>query len=152
MSKTIELSRGKVAIVDDKDHEWLSEFFRWYYVPGTSTGYAATAGYNKAGKRATILMHRLILATEDDVEGRRISHINKDGLDNRRSNLLILPGERSAKVIMALAEYEGISYRKGGPWVAEVMAHGVPHYLGNFATAEAANRARQEALSGNIAE
>ena len=151
MSKTIELSKGKVAIVDNADYEWLNKVV-WHYAPGTRTGYASTSIQLEKGKRTTALMHRLIMGDECKEKGSRVLHANLDGLDNRRCNLYVQARGASHEAPKVLAEYEGISYRKGGPWVAEVMAHGVPHYLGNFATAEAANRARMEALSGNIAE
>jgi hypothetical protein len=44
VAREISLSRGKVAIVDDADYEWLS-CWKWHY--NAATGYAARR-YNEA--------------------------------------------------------------------------------------------------------
>lgn len=76
--KTIELSRGKVAIVDDLDYEWLSKY-KWHV---NNYGYAV--GRMVAGKK--VMMHRAIMNPPDN---KQIDHINHNTLDNRRENLRI---------------------------------------------------------------
>jgi hypothetical protein len=73
--RTIPLTRGHVAIVDDADFESLSEF-RW-----RSSGRYAVC---QDGRRRVIHMHRLI---SQPPEGLCVDHINGNGFDNRRSNL-----------------------------------------------------------------
>jgi len=81
--KEIELTQGQVAIVDDEDFEWLSQY-KWFAHknPRGSGFYAETKI-----KRKTVKMHRLILKiinSGDDVCG---FHFDGNGLNNTRENL-----------------------------------------------------------------
>lgn len=76
--KEIPLTRDMVALVDDKDYDWLSQW-KWHAMFSGTRYYAA----RKDGE-TTILMHRLIL---DAPAGRVVDHLNDIGLDNRRANL-----------------------------------------------------------------
>ena len=59
--KLIELTRGKFAIVDDWNYEWLNQF-KWRAHWGThSRWYAARSVGLPNGKQRTQLMHRLIM-------------------------------------------------------------------------------------------
>lgn len=80
MTKTLELSQGKVALVDDEDYEWLSRW-KWTY----NNGYAVRRE-RRDGKRHTIWLHLEIIQPP---EGYKLDHKNRDGLDNRRKNLRI---------------------------------------------------------------
>lgn len=77
--REIPISKGKYAIVDDTDFEWLSRF-KWHV---DSDGSARKNG--KPGEPR--LMHRLIT---DAPAGKEVEHINRNRLDNRRSNLRIV--------------------------------------------------------------
>lgn len=84
--KSIQLTRGQVAIVDDEDFEWLSKW-KWHYNPRqyTGPGYAERSAINPITKRnSTICMHRAIMGFP---KGKLIDHKNGNGLDNTRSNL-----------------------------------------------------------------
>lgn len=81
MAKEIPLTKGKKAIVDDSDYEWL---MRWSWC-FNSNGYAVSATFTGI-KGKVVYMHRLIM---EPPKGKDIDHINGDGLDNRRSNLRI---------------------------------------------------------------
>jgi len=74
--KRIELTQEKYTLVDDDNFEYLNQW-KWYF----NVGYAVR-GYPKR-----ILMHRVILNTPDNMLS---DHINRDKLDNRRSNLRIV--------------------------------------------------------------
>ena len=83
MIKEIPLSRGKIAIVDEEDFFIISQH-KWYYHPNRrGIGYAARRDYTGAKPRI-IWMHREINRTPDGYE---TDHKNRNGLDNRRSNL-----------------------------------------------------------------
>jgi hypothetical protein len=82
-NRLIELTQGKVAIVDAADYEWLSQW-KWYAKLNCGHWYACRKGYDDKGKRYDIFMHRVIL---DAPKGMLADHINGDGLDNSRSNL-----------------------------------------------------------------
>jgi hypothetical protein len=76
--KQISLSNGGEALVDDDDFTFLSQW-SWYH---TDDGYAARSIW-KDGKCSRIWMHRVVLQLESGI----CDHINRNKLDNRRSNL-----------------------------------------------------------------
>lgn len=85
--KTIPLTQGMVAIVDDDDWLYLSKH-KWCYAHG---GYASRgvcsqlANGRKDRKRIkAIYMHRVIMNPPD---GLQIDHINGNKIDNRKVNL-----------------------------------------------------------------
>jgi len=88
--RVIHLTKGASTIVDDADYELLSRW-RWKLHP---QGYAARTTWNAADKKwATVLMHRLVASTPGHLQA---DHINRDRLDNRRSNLRnVTPSENT---------------------------------------------------------
>jgi hypothetical protein len=74
--RTIKLTQGKFAIVDDCDFEWLNQW-KWHY----SAGYVVS---KMGGKN--IYLHRFILQTPPKMD---TDHINHNKLDNRRKNLRV---------------------------------------------------------------
>lgn len=86
MTKEIQLTQGKIAIVDGEDFELLNQW-KWYYrkSAGKKTGYALRNQYMEGGIQKTIQMHRVILNCPD--VSTQVDHINGDGIDNRKSNL-----------------------------------------------------------------
>lgn len=81
--KQIKLSNGGFAIVDDKDFEWLNKYtwhsnHRGYAIRNTSK---TVNGYKK---QWVVIMHREINKTP---KGLDTDHINRNRLDNRRTNL-----------------------------------------------------------------
>src|SRR4030095_8449683 len=83
--KKIPLTQGKVAIVDERDNEWLSRF-NWHALRSRNHYYAVRSVRRDNGKIHNILMHREIL---NPPSGYETDHVNGDGLDNRRANLRI---------------------------------------------------------------
>ena len=78
--REIPLTQGKVAFVDAADYEWLNQW-KWYALlnqHGYHTWYAW-----RRDKRNMLSMHRQIMGTAPEL----VDHVNRDGLDNRRSNL-----------------------------------------------------------------
>jgi len=78
----IKLSKGKVAIVDETDCVWLSQF-RWYAKKSSTRYYAVRKVYTK-NKVVLERMHRLIAGTPSYFV---CHHKNSNPLDNRRENL-----------------------------------------------------------------
>lgn len=79
--KTIPLTQGQQAIVDDEDFEHFSTF-KWYARKSSHTYYACRS--STYGTRKSIMMHRVIMQAKP---GQIVDHINQNGLDNRRANL-----------------------------------------------------------------
>ena len=83
--KRISLTQGQFATVDDEDFELLNQW-TWWAVLSSSNTYSA--------KRLGVSMHRQILGLKPG-DRRRAEHINRDKLDNRRSNLKIVSTRQS---------------------------------------------------------
>lgn len=79
--KEIKLTKGKVALVDDSDYEWLNKS-KWYANEGNSTYYAR----RYCGVGTSIKMHQQIMTPP---KGMLVDHRDGDGLNNQRSNLRI---------------------------------------------------------------
>lgn len=103
--KEIPLSKGQVALVDDADYEWLSKR-RWHV---DSDGYAVGWDGNTKTK-----MHRIIVGAE---KNEQVDHINRNRLDNQRTNLRRCTQEDNHKNIRHSPR--GTSRFKGVHWDKE---------------------------------
>lgn len=84
--KTIPLTQGKVALVDDEDYEELSRF-KWCATKNRrGKFYAVRGGPRAGGGSPTVQMHVVIAGTP---AGMDTDHIDGDSLNNQRSNLRI---------------------------------------------------------------
>jgi len=87
--KQIQLSSGQIALVDDKNFEWLNQW-KWHIGKSGSgkTFYAQRIVYIGGGaknpKYKVIKMHRLIMNAQ---KGQQIDHRNGNGLNNQEHNL-----------------------------------------------------------------
>ena len=135
--KEIPLTKGKVAIIDDEDFEWLNQW-NWYY---GCDGYAFRTDCKNG--RKSILMHRLIL---DTPRGMETDHINQNKLDNCRKNL------RSATTSQNQANrpaprnntsgMKGVQWdKRANKWLAVIQFHGKLIYAGYFENINDAARA-----------
>lgn len=89
--RTIPLTQGKVAIVDDSDYEWLNQV-KWYLKYVDENRFYAARHRKIKGEKKTIYMHRAIMAGDLDAIGldsKEVDHRNRNRLDNRRENLRI---------------------------------------------------------------
>lgn len=136
------------TVVDAADAEWVNQW-QWCL---TDTGYAVR-NVKSGGRRTTVKLHRELLGLVwgDGLEG---DHLNRDRLDNRRSNLRAVPkfgNRQNVTSSGASSSYRGVTWdRQNGKWLAQVKANGRNHYVGLFsdeiAAAEAARLARQRLL------
>lgn len=132
--KEVPLTRGKVAIVDDQDYDWLMQW-KWQYVKG----YARRTGLKSDGglHLRSIMMHRVIANAPPDL---RVDHINGDRADNRRENLrLCTPEQNKWHVVKRRGhnKYKGVRPVDGGCWRAYAAdGHNGQTYLGYYATEE----------------
>lgn len=94
--KEIKLNFGKVALVDDEDYERISSYL-WVAKKQGNRWYAETSNtyYAVSRKQFCIKMHRLILNPN---KGYDIHHLNGNGLDNRKENLLALTKRDHARM------------------------------------------------------
>lgn len=139
--KTIPLTRGCVAIVDDEDYEFLAQW-KWYALKQPNTYYAAR-DIRVNGKKKTVWMHRLINNTPD---GFLTDHKNGDGLDNQKTNLRTATHQQnmfnSARHKKWSSKYRGVSWHiLNKRWVAQITVNRCHMNLGSFTTEEAARDA-----------
>jgi len=135
--KQIQLTQGKVALVDDEDYEYLNQW-KWHY----SLGYAVRTFSDKK----TIWMHRLILNTPDNLQ---TDHINGNGLDNQKKNLRACNHSENQRNKKRRADntsgYIGVSWRKQNrKWEAYIRVLGVRKHINYFLVKEDAARAYDE--------
>lgn len=132
--KTIELTRDKVAIVDDEDFEWLSAMGKWYANKGRDTFYAVRHSRKPNGKRTSQTMHREILEHHGHkIDGLEVDHINHDGLDNRKENLRAgTTAENMGNMKCHDDNFIGVRLHHGGRWQAQMCVKGKTIHIGNF--------------------
>jgi hypothetical protein len=136
--KLIPLSQGLYAQVDDQDFEWLSKW-KWSAVLKHNVWYAVRRP-EKHGRRRTVYMHREIMGFPD---GKHIDHIDRDGLNNRRSNLRICSAAQNqrnrGKQVNNAAGHKGVSWNwQKRKWEARINARGKRKFLGYFDSPEEA--------------
>jgi hypothetical protein len=137
--KQISLSRGLTATVDDDDFESLSRH-KWQAKPDASGNcYAMRVGATPTSKRSTITMHREIMRAGS---GEHIDHINRNGLDNRRSNLRICTGQENqfnTGPKSTESGYKGVNWHtRFRKWQARIRKDGELYHLGYFSNKHAA--------------
>jgi len=135
--KKIKLTRGKFAIVDDEEYEWLNKY-KWYC---DYKGYA-----NRAEKRSeTGRQKRKSLAMSRDImkppDGLLVDHINHNPLDNRKINLRICTiseNMRNRKMAKnCKSGYKVVCFRKDrNSWIAYIKHSGRSWVLKHCKTKE----------------
>lgn len=132
----IPLGHGRFALVNEDDAPRLARF-RWTL---DSHGYAVRSG--RRGEPHIVRMHREVLGVTSTVD-----HINRDRLDNRRSNLRVAtPSQNAANAKIRRnnsSGFRGVSRAsrttRSKRWLAHIRHEGHSEYLGSGATpAEAA--------------
>lgn len=154
--KTIQLTQGKVTIVDDEDYECLIQF-KWRAAKNVHGQWYAARTDLSTGKPRNLFMHRLLLNVP---KGMQTDHINGDGLDNRKNNLRICDnvqnsgnkGKSKSKNGKPASKYKGVWYdnrndRGSKPWRARLNYRGKIVYECYFTTeTEAAKSYDQAAI------
>lgn len=120
----IPLNDGSYAIVDDDDYERLAQY-RWTNTQGYAT---------RDVDRKRVFMHRLVLVTSDGTEP---DHINRNPLDNRKSNLRAVTRTQNSMNRGAVANtssrFKGVSWnRAANKWSAQIRCNYRSIYLGLF--------------------
>lgn len=128
--RTIPLTKGKKAIVDDEDWELVSKL-KWHYQTVKKSGYACRKVWDKENKRYwTVYMHRFIMQPP---KGLDIDHINRNPLDCRRKNMRICPRwvniHNKPSSRPNTSGYRGV-YKMGEKWIAFISFQGKRTYLG----------------------
>jgi hypothetical protein len=132
--KEIKLTQGKVAIVDDEDYEWLSQW-KWYANKRGYTYYALRCPWvdRKPDPR---FMHREILGLKKG-DGKIVDHLDRDGLHNWKNNLRIVTPSISIlnrkKNKNNTSGYRGVSWNKNAQkWIVNIGINDNNIYCGLY--------------------
>ena len=133
--KTIQLTQGKVALVDDADYDWLSQW-KWQVLNDKGNFRATRRSSRKNGKRHTIYMAREILGLKHG-DSRKGDHKNHNTLDNRRDSLRICTNQQNTfnqkSSLMTSSRFKGVSWHKQRKkWQTRIQIDGKEKYLGLF--------------------
>lgn len=144
--KTILLTQGKVAIVDDADYEQLNQY-KWCAQKSRDIWYAVRYGpTHQDGKRPLILMHRDILRPPAH---RETDHKDGNGLNNQRHNLRTATRAQNAhnrRKRKGTSQFKGVCWhRLAAKWTARIRVEGKQLYLGLFLSEIEAAQAYDEA-------
>lgn len=144
--KTIPLTQGKQAIIDDEDFDLVTQY-NWYAHKTHGGNWYARTGCRS---RDSMMMHHLLC-------GRGADHRNSNGLDNRRDNLRPATSAQNAQNRKPReGRYKGVTratvgkqnrpgYVSPNPWKAHLLSNGRSLHLGYFRTPQGAARAYDRA-------
>lgn len=133
MTKEIELTQGKVALVDDGDYEWLLAW-KWHAHWSVDRWYARTG---TGGKKQ--YMHRLIIGA---TASKDVDHKDNNGLNNCRDNIKVATHKqniRRQKMASSNSSgYKGVCHSKNKyrVWRAYIVVDGKHICLGGHFTKE----------------
>ena len=134
MTKSIPLTRGKFALVDDEDFDFINQF-KWFAHESKGKSYA-----ERKLRNVHVKLHRVLLNAPPDKE---VDHINGDGLDCRRENLRLCNHKQNTQNARLRKDntsgYKGVSSTVEGRWRAHIRGNKV--FIGCFGTPEEAARA-----------
>jgi hypothetical protein len=132
---TIPLSKGYIAIIDDKDYVKLNKY-KWHVLEGKNGVNYATAKIKIDGIRTSVRMHRVVMGLKHfDVS--QIDHINHNGLDNRRENLRMCSKHQNNMNRRPnknrTSRYKGLTLQKTtGKWISRISIDGKYLNLGTY--------------------
>jgi hypothetical protein len=135
----IPLSQGKIAIVDDADYGWLSQW-KWCAFRSEKELFYATRSESVGvglNKQRHIRMHHAIIGKPS--KGFVSDHINGNGLDNRRENLRHVTHRENCqnKHCSKSSRYPGVCWHKHEQkWMARIGVGGKSIFLGYFISEE----------------
>lgn len=159
--REIPLTKGKVALVDDEDFDFLSQW-KWYAVLSYNSWHAWRTVKRK-GIKFNLPMHHAIIPPPDGCE---IDHKNRDGLDNRRENLRVCTkrqnGQNRVQVCRRSksSRFHGVTYsKKYRLWRPVICAGSLNSkgyarqlYLGRFKSEEEAAKVYDRAALKHFGE
>jgi hypothetical protein len=144
----VPLTRGLEAIIDAADVP-LVEGRNWHAMVwnrsdgSIGTAYAVRNETCDDGTRHTVLLHRVIAGTPDDLD---TDHRDGNGLHNWRANLRVATraqnNHNQRPSINNTSGFKGVTWDAArGKWQAQIVLNGKKHNLGRFTTPEAAAEA-----------
>jgi len=145
--KTIPLTQGKEALVDDEDYSELSKHKWCTYLNTNGEWYAKRDEWLGNGKCRAIIMHRVIMGAP---KGIQVDHIrgtllpsDPNCLDNRKSNLRLATQQQNLcnKTMQSnnTSGFKGVTWDKQTHrWMAQISVNRKHIKLGRFDSLEEA--------------
>jgi hypothetical protein len=142
--KEVELSQGKMALVDDEDYDNVIKHV-WSVSRARNTWYAVTTIYY-GDLKTSISLHRFILAPPDDAI---VDHRDRNGLNCQRRNMRLATLSQSMMNRYVPQSEHGTGFRgiekNKNKWTARIRADNERTNLGTYDTPEEAARAYDRA-------
>jgi hypothetical protein len=142
MAKEIQLTQGKVAIVDDDDFEYLNQW-KWFANKMKGKFYVGRSITVSKNKKIRISMHRFIMKPEKCMV---IDHLDGNPLNNQKNNLRICTraeNMRNYKLpVNNTSGFKGVYWHKiTSKWMAYICFNNKIFHLGLFHVLKDAARA-----------
>jgi len=139
---TIELSKGKIALIDAADLPLVSGM-AWHAVESNGEFYAAHTQRITPKRCKRIYMHRLLMGNP---EGALVDHRDRNTLNNTRENLRVTDksgnAANSKNRKRMYSQFRGVTFSKRDKkWIAMVTIDNKLRSLGSYRTEEEAARA-----------
>lgn len=129
---------GHFILIDEEDYPIVSRF-SWHIKPNRNTFYALT-NVRIGGRQTQVSMHRLIMGLPSS----EIDHKNRNGLDNRKSNLRACTKKQNSynRVRSNKFGFRGVYKPKNSSrYAIQIQKDGKKYHKRGFAAAEEAARA-----------
>lgn len=147
----VELPCGTKTVISCED-KWITDIFPYWRK--NKHGYVGCARYIKTeyGRaREDYQIQRLIIGI---VKGFQVDHVDRDKLNNRRSNLRLATRNENAankaKSKVMTSKYRGVRFcpkiNKKNQWSAQIGGYGKIQHLGYFKTEDDAAKAYDVAM------
>lgn len=130
--KTIQLTKGFVALVDDADYERVSAL-SWHANVQPNSVYAMRKQGRKSS-RHNLYLHRFIMGVSDPKV--KVDHKDHDGLNCQRLNLRMCSNQKNQcnrRKHRGSSRYKGVCWHKrDGKFQTEIKLEGRSKFLGMF--------------------
>lgn len=146
--KTLPLTKGKVALVDNDNFEYLNQW-KWRVQSKNHNKNEFYVARSIRGQKPNVVyLHRLIMNVTDSKI--QVDHINGNSLDNRKQNLRIANSSQNSRNIKPgkrnTSGYKGVSWsKKTKKWRAKIYCNKKYIHIGHFENKEDAAKAYNEA-------
>lgn len=144
--RELQLTKGKVALVDDEDYYWVSQW-NWFAVEISGIWYARRSkkkGILRNCESFEIYLHRVVTRCIDKVL--TVDHKDHDGLNCQKSNLRVCTKAENNRSLSSQknssSKYLGVSYdAQRKKWRAQYTFNGKTILAKRYNSEEAAARA-----------